>query len=69
VSNLSPGTREWMDVMTSLRATSCSAALEDLHQIGLSGLEDALDELAQAGLTRTWGGSAGVYVDLLWLDP
>jgi hypothetical protein len=67
VSNLSPETREWMDVMVSLRALLCSVALEELNRIGLSGLPEALDELAQAGLTRTWGDSAGIYVDLLWL--
>jgi hypothetical protein len=67
VSDLSPETREWMDVMVSLRALSCSVALEELNRIGLSGLPEALDELAQAGLTRTWGDSAGIYVDLLWL--
>lgn len=67
MSNLGPETREWMDVMASLRATSRSVALEDLHRVGLSGLEGALSELERAGLTRTWGGSAGVYVDMLWL--
>jgi hypothetical protein len=56
-----------MDVMVSLRALSCSVALEELNRIGLSGLPEALDELAQAGLARTWGDSAGIDVDLLWL--
>jgi hypothetical protein len=54
--------------MESLRATSRSVAYDDLCAIGLSGMDDALRELEDAGLVHSWGGGYVVYYDMLWLD-
>jgi hypothetical protein len=67
IEELSQETREWTQVMMTLRSTSRSVALDDLHAIGLSGLEPALQELEDGGFIHVWGGSSGVYVDMLWI--
>lgn len=64
---LSEETREWMQVMQSLGRGSKNVCYDDLCAVELSGMFEALRELEDADLVRWWGGSSGVYYEMLWL--
>lgn len=66
VERLSQEAREWAQVMQSLTSTTSSVSYDDLREIGLSDLDDALYELEGAGWIEYWGDSYATYVEMLW---